>query len=58
MARILLAATLALGACSSDDEVTADTFPIAIDLTGGPVIAQISEAGGEPQVAVIDALRR
>lgn len=56
MARLLLAVTLTLGACSSGAEVVADRFPIEITLTGGPVIAHVAERDQAPRLAVIDAM--
>ena len=42
--------------CGSSQDVVSDPFPIAVDMSNGPVIAHVREGSGADQVAVIDVL--
>lgn len=52
MKRISIAALLA--ACGTEQSVTGDPFPIGVDLSAGPMLAEVREGDGAAQVALID----
>jgi hypothetical protein len=54
--RLSVAGCLLLAGCGCDHGVFGDPFPIAVDMTHGPVIAYVSEGDGALRAAVIDVL--